>query len=340
MTGARSKERSMQTRPIDAGPRHGFLALLALTFLPGAAGAAPLKVELEDAADHHVAGQGTYRGGLKDSWEYKMGSRRSAPNITGITAHGLLAAHQLTGLQEHEDAALRAAQSLVDRHDQGWRKRRPYTQDVEFLAAAGQIIDAARWFNVTRGNYTPATYVSFVIEGRKASPQLAGWDLASAIRAAIAVGQLEYGRGILAELVKRRAEWDKPGLGQGLARGSLLWAIAVVRGRLGLTPEQNLLAESLVRELAASQKASGAWQAGDVLCTQTTAYAILGLSRFASGKRAAAAGKRWLRGAARTDTRFFQGGRIWATTYTLGGRPENDYNSEIQSEAMMALAAR
>ncbi len=316
------------------------LALLPLGLGGHAASASPLKVELEDAADHHVSGQGSYRGGLKDSWEYKMGSRRSAQNITGIAAHGLLAAFQLTGLQEHQDAALRAAQSLIHRYDQGWRKRRPYTQDVEFLAAAGYIIDAGRWFNVTRGNYTPATYVSYVIEGRKGSPQVAGWDLASTIRAAVAVGQLEYARGLLAETVKRRAEWDRAGTGQALARGSLLWAMGIVRDRLGLTPEQRALAESLVRELAAEQKANGAFQTGSELCTQTTAYAVLGLSRFSAGRQAAASGKRWLRSVARQDTRFFQGGRIWATTYTLGGRPENDYNSVIQSEAMMALAAR
>jgi hypothetical protein len=321
--------------------QRALVASLATVLVLSPAWASPLKLELEDAADHHVAGQGSYRGGLKDSWEYKMGSRRSAQNITGITAHGLLAAFQLTGLQEHQDAAVRAAQSLIHRYDQGWRKRRPYTQDIEFLAAAGYIIDAARWFNVTRGNYTPATYVSYVIEGRKGSPQVAGWDLASAIRAAVAVGQLEYARGLLAETLKRRGEWDRSGSGQALARGSLLFALGVVRDRLGLTPEQRSLAESLVRELAAEQRASGAWQTGNELCTQTTAYAILGLGRFAgAGRRAAASGKRWLRAVARQDTRFFQGGRIWATTYTLSGRPENDYNSMIQSEAMLALAAR
>jgi hypothetical protein len=300
-----------------------------------------LAVELEDAADHHVSGQGNHRGGLRSSWEWKLGTGRGAPNITGIAARGLLAAHRLTGLQEHQDAALRAARSLVRAFDGGWRGRRPYTQDVEFLAAAGHIIDAGRWFNATRGRWTAGGYVGMVIDGRRGAPQIAGWDVASAIRAAVAVGQLEYGRGLLGELLKRRGDWDRPGMGQWLARGSLLWALADARDRFGLAPEQRQVAESLVREVVAAQRPNGAWQeqAGGVLCTQTTAYAVLGLSRWSGGKRAVAAGKGWLRRAARQDTKFFQGGRIWATTYLLSGAPENDYNSEIQSEAMMALAA-
>jgi hypothetical protein len=303
---------------------------------------ADLVNELESAADHHVAAQGDYKGGLKNSWEYKIGTRRSAVNITGVTAAGLLAAFRLTSLQEHQDAALRAARSLVEAYDLGWKKHRPFTQDIEFLAEAGFIIDAGRWFNVTCSYYAPEPFVDLIMSGRGNTPAIAGWDLASAIRAAIAVGQIAYARGLVTATIKRRSEWDRgdKGLGQWLARGSMLWALAKARDRVGLTPEQRRVAESLAAELSAAQRREGGWQEGPggVYCTQTTAYAVLGLSQWSAGKSAAKAGRTWLRRVGRNDSKFFVGGKIWATTYLLNGRPENDYNSEIQSEAMLALA--
>ena len=318
---------------------------LAVVLVLGTArvASADLAHELESAADHHVAAQGNYQGGLKSSWEYRIGSQRSAVNITGVTAHGLLAAFRLTGLQEHQDAALRAARSLITAYDLGWKKHRPFTQDIEFLAEAGFIIDAGRWFNVTRSYYAPEQFVDLTITGRRSSPAIAGWDLASAIRAAIAVGQIAYARGLVAETVKRRSEWDRgdKGLGQWLARGSMLWALGKARDRVGLTPEQRQMAESLVAELTAAQRREGGWQdgPGGVFCTQTTAYAVLGLSHWSAGKRSAQAGRTWMRRVGRNDSKFYVGGKIWATTYFLDGRPENDYNSEIQSEAMLALAS-
>jgi hypothetical protein len=318
------------------------LLAAAILSLGITAEASPTKVEVEDAADHHVSAQGTYKGGLPHSWEWKFGSKRSARNITGIAAHGLLAAHRLTGLQEHQDSAVRAAQSLVKAYDQGWKKRRPHTQDIEFLAAAGFIIDAGRWFNVTRGRYTPAAYVDLVLSGRKRAkiPQVAAWDIASAVRASLAVGQNSFAQELVTELVRRRGEWDRPGKSRNLARGSLLWALALLKTRAGLSPEQLHLASEMVRDLSAAQQAHGGWleSSSGPVCTQTTAYAILGLSRWSAGKQAAAKGRAWLVRAALTDKKFFYGGRIWATTYTRAGLPENNFNSEIQSEAMMALA--
>jgi hypothetical protein len=304
--------------------------------------ASPTKVEAEDAADHHVVAQGQYPGGLDSSWEWQFGTGKSAKNITGITAQGLLAAHRLSGLDEHQKSAVRAARSLIQAYDRGWKKHRPYTQDVEFLAAAGFVIDAGKWFRVTQTRFSPAAYVDYVISGRRAGKrvQVAGWDLASAIRAALAVGQVEYAKGLLSELLRRQGEWDRPGLGRDLSRGSLLWAMAELRTRAGLGKDETRAAEGLVLGLTASQLRSGAWLEATrgTICTQTTAYAILGLSRWSAGKRAAARGRAWLTRSARTDRRFIYGGRIWATTYSRDGRPQNNYNAEIQSEVLMALA--
>ena len=310
-----------------------------------ASAAPPLAVDMESAADHHVAAQGRYQGGLANSWEYDFGSGKSGTNITGVVAHGLLAAHRLTGLQEHEDSALKAARSLIRAYDKGWNKRRPHTQDIEFLVAAGFIIDAARWFKLTTARYSPETYVNMVTSRRVKSgaPAVAGWDLASAIRAAVAVGELSYAKNLLAATLAQRSRWDREGRhgGQSLAHGSLLWALADVRDRAGLTPEQERFAAGLVRELVASQQKSGGWldRAGGLLDTQTAAYAVLGLTRWSGGAKAAATGRRWLRQVSLTDGRFFMGGKMWATTYTPTGKAGKNFNSEIQSEAMLALAS-
>jgi hypothetical protein len=323
--------------------KSSLLAFFTISLLSAPGLAKPLVIEMEAAADHHVSAQGDYRGGLAQSWEYNFGSSRSAPNITGIVASGLLAAFKLTGLQEHEESALRAARSLISAYDRGWRKQRPVTQDIEFLVNAGFMIDAARWFKVTRGSFNPAAYVSMVLERRVSAASVGAWDVASAIRAALGVGEIEYARGLLRALLEKRAVWDRAdrGPGQRLARGSLIWAMGELRDRAGLTVEEQQLAANLVSELSAEQSSSGGWQdlAGGVLCTQTTAYATLGLSRWASGNTASAKGRAWLRRMALTDQKFFVGGRIWATTYKSNGAPENNYNSEVQSEVMMALAS-
>ncbi len=306
--------------------------------------AEPTAVVMESAADHHVASQGHFKGGLKNSWEYNFGTQVTGKNITGAVAWGLLAAHQLTGQDEHQRSALSAARSLIRAYDRGWKNHRPYTQDIEFMVAAGFILDAARWFKVTRERYTPAVYVDQMIQGRRAIPTVVGWDGASAVRAALAVGENGYARGIMDELLRRRGEWDRAdrGPGQGLARGSMLWALGELRDRVGLTEQQRRVALSLVRALSSAQQSDGGWReaAGGKLCTQTSAYAILGLSRWGQGRQAVARGQAWLKAQSLIDQRYLQGGDIWATTYHTDGSPENNYNALIQSEVMLALAAK
>ena len=300
------------------------------------------KIESEDAATHQISAQGSYGGGIPGSWEWELGSKRSGENLTGISAHGLLAVHNLTGLREHEDAALVAAKSLLRAFDRGWSKRRPYTQDIEFLAAAGYIVDAGRWFKVTTRRYAPHAYAEMVATGRRQQPQLLGWDLASAIRAALAVGQVRYARALLGQAIQRRRSWDRPGPAQALARGSMLWALGALQRRGGLDAEQRQLAGQLLRDLLHEQHASGAWRAtpgGDALSTQATAYAVMGLAQWARGKAGAARGRAWLMRVALTDRTFYVGGRFWAAHYTPAGKPDRRFISAVQSEAMMALAS-
>ncbi|MCA9666586.1 MAG: hypothetical protein KC503_13385 [Myxococcales bacterium] len=320
-----------------AGAAASLLLLSAAT-----ANAAPLKVEVEDAADHHLALQGAFKGGLSNSWEWLLGSKRSSKNIVGINAHGLLAAHRLTGLQSHERSALKAAKALVAAYDGGWRNRRPHTQDIEFLAAAGYVIDAAKWFRVLTSRWTASSYVDYVIRRRGGYRSLAGWDIASAVRAAVAVGEVNYARALLDRVITRRASWDVASNGNSrmLSRASLLWALASYKSRSSLDTRQQRFASALLRSVMAAQTSRGAWLSGDgkSLSTQTTAYAVLGLAGWPTGQRSAKAGKRWLVSTASTDRKFVAGGRIWASHYKLDGKPTQRYISEIQSEVLQALA--
>lgn len=324
-------------------------ALAAAVSLPAVALAAPLKVDVEDAADHQVSAQGTYKGGLQHSWEYRFGSKRSGTNITGVVATGMLAAHRLTKLSEHQNSALRAAKALLAKYDKSWKRRRPHTQDIEFLAQAGYVIDAARWFNVLRRRWKAADYVDYVLSARAAgkSASIVGWDIASAIRAATAVGQPGYARGLLTRLIERRRAWDvaKDRQQAGvLSAASLLWALADYRRFSRLTADQRRFAESLERRVLAAQGKKGGFTTpdGSEYSTQTTAYAVAGLARWGGGKnkRAAARGRSWLRSVAVTDKQYYLGGRMWASHYDLQNRPSKTYVSEVQSEVLVALATR
>lgn len=327
--------------------RSGAVFALLSCVLAASAWAKPgaLGVDVEDAADHHVSAQGDYHGGLSQSWEWALGSGRSSKNITGIAAHGLLAAHRLTGLKEHESAALRAAESLIGAYDRGWRARHPYTQDVEFLVAAGFVIDAAKWFRVLSGRWDAGGYVDYVADRRSRVGQgsAAGWDIASAIRAAVAVGDVAYARGLLERLIQRRATWDRADSAHAreLSHASLLWALGALRGRVALTGEQQRFAADVLRTVQAAQGPAGGWLTADGAhySSQTTAYAVLGLAAWGQGQRAAARGRAWLRRVALTDRRFFLGGLIWPAHYDRNGKPDGTFISEVQSEVLQALAA-
>lgn len=319
------------------------LSILVASFsLPALA--APLKVEVESAADHQVSSQGRYQGGLPQSWEWRFGSRQSAENITGITAHGLIAAHRLTGLSEHEASALRAARALVKAYDRGWKRRRPKTQDIEFLSAAGFVIDAGRWYSVITRRYGAKGYVDHVIEARARGKlaSLAGWDIASAIRAALSVGRPADAQAMLSRLVERRGRWDikDNAAAQKLSAGSLLWAIGQYQRFRPLNARQRTFADSMTRRLLSTQTARGAWTTGDErqICTQTTAYAVLGLSAAKRGQRATQRARQWLRRAAVSDKLFFAGGKMWSSRYGLDGRPGAAFHGPVQSEVLMALA--
>ena len=145
---------------------------------------------------------------------------------------------------------------------------------------------------------------------------------------------------LLAELLRRRAWWGGRSKDpwRDRARGSLLWAMAMLRDQRALEPAQQRLGAVVVRQLARRQRSDGGWVSRARLCTQTTAYAVIGLSRWKAGLPAAARGRYWLVRMARRDKRFIRGGRVWAATYSVSGKPGKNINAPLQSEVMMALA--
>lgn len=234
---------------------------------------------LEQGADRMVSLQGTY-GGVPNIWEWIIGSGISGNNILGISATGLVAAYEKTKDRRYLAAAIAAGNTLVARYNAAivggvtWDDR-PYSQDVEFLAwlsresknpVYGDV--AVKWHSIIPAYKTAAENVNrYISRG-----SLAGWDLASQIRAALAVGQKDYAKAVAAELIRRSADWVGNTNPYGdltiLSYASLLWALDQVGDNQEVISQYR-------SALLTTQETDGSWDGG---AYQTTAYAILGLS--------------------------------------------------------------
>lgn len=293
---------------------------------------------LVDAADHHVSAQGNYKRGSKSSWEWKMGSRVSAPNQSGINASGLLAVHRLSKEKAHLDSALKAASVLIKKYKSVWKNKRPYTQDIEFLANAGHIFDAISLFKRLKRQYRASEYVKHVLANRKNA--IGGWDIASAIRAAVICGDAPYANELLNQLIAQQSDWDKYDRkgSQYLAAGSLLWAISKLKMENRLTQHQTSFYRMLKRRIDRQIAKDGALKnPNGFVSTQTMAYALIAYVNLGD-KPTATRIANWINRHALTDKKFFWGGKIWSSHY-LNDKASKSYYGEVQSEVLMALAA-
>jgi hypothetical protein len=300
------------------------------------------------AADLHLSRQGTYQNGdptgasyglpavpsIANSWEWVIGSGKTYWNMPSISAVGLLAAYERTGDSDYLDGALLTGGTLVEKFNilmadgPQWEDR-PFSQDIEFLARlsadSGDPLYAAiarQWYGIVISNKSATETADRYLynpDGSLRRKSIAGWDLASQIRAAVAVGQIEYARGIAARLIERRTDWENLPLGTSnytnISYASLLWALRV----LADDSFNNYVSE--IREaLLGSQGSDGSWDDGSY---QTTAYAILGLGlpRTTASDQAIDDAWSFLR-----DTQTAAGGWGYPTEYGEG-------NSEI----LMAL---
>ncbi|GEM_PF-4441975 len=250
-------------------------------------------------ADLHLSREGTYQNGdptgnsygppavpsITNSWEWVIGSGKTYWNMPGISATGLLAAYEKTKDTRYLVGAKLTGNTLVEKYNTivtndpngaQWQDR-PFSQDIEFLARLSQDTGdatyknvAAAWYGIVIDTKTAVETADRYIDARKS---MAGWDLASQIRAAVAAGQVDYARGIVARLIERRAAWEHVKLGNwdytNDSYASLLWALRVLDDDSFSSYSAEIRAA-----LLASQASDGSWDGGSY---QTTAYAILGL---------------------------------------------------------------
>lgn len=284
-----------------------------------------LRAATVKAADLHLSRQDTYSG-IDNTWEWVIGTGGGYWNVVGISATGLLAAYERTGDTDYLNGAVATGSTLVTHYDalSNDFAGRPYSQDVEFLVRlAVDSVDssyatkAATYYARITANKTAVQTADRYIADRSS---LAGWDLASQIRAAVAVGNSAYASGMAARLIERRTVWEGDtawGIDlTTLSHASLLWAFRALGDK-----SFNGYVGEIRDSLLAAQGGNGSWYGGDY---QATAYAILGLSANGSAKGAQA--------------------RAWAflrdTQNTLGGWDYSgvEYGEET-SEVLMALGA-
>ncbi len=280
------------------------------------------------AADHHLFLQGAYDSywgppKIDNTWEWVIGTGWTGPNVQGISATGLLAAYERIGNTLYLDGAIAAGDTMVARYNAA-PSQRTWSQDIEFLMRLSQdsgddaYADIARsWYANTVDAFTAEGLADYYIDIRKS---LAGWDLASQIRAALAVENVEYATGMASRLIERRADWEGvpyTGLDYTISSyASLLWAFAELDNN-----DFNGYIGEIRDALLDAQGDDGSWDGGD---QQSTAYAILGLD--ADGTAKGAQDKAW---AFLRDTQNSAGG--WET-------PGGEYG-EVNSEVIMALSA-
>lgn len=267
----------------------------------------------------------------------------SCPNTIGITAMGVLQAYLVTKDLDHLVAAADAGDLLVAKHNAapacdslpGTSADRPFTVDVTFLMELSKVAKpsgktyktaATAWFQCVMKDFpSAADRANNRIDGRigQGYSNLGEWDAALDIEAALAVGQKKYAEAEALQVIARQADWDVadpdcPGcdiLGKGL--------LMHVLKSIGNTTVKAAIAD-WTADLVFSQDPAGSW-AGD---TQTTAYALMGLSavkKTSAVKNAINKGLLYLFGEAIGNGGFFV------------GTGSTDENTEVDSEVLQAL---
>ena len=229
------------------------------------------------------------------AWD-QAGPPEPAPNVGGVVANALLDAYERRGNGATWISLTQYAHHLAEAHaDPG---RLPYKADIEFLARWGAragdpaATELARelFVRLERTSPTGAQEYRRIAGGRADVPEIIGYDVALAIRAALAVDEVGYARDLAAAAVSAGAARlrDPSDSFDVVAAGALASAL----GRLE-SPELVAARERLTGTLVAAQNHNGAWALNN---TQATAYAVLALGRSADGpaRDAATRGRRWL----------------------------------------------
>ncbi len=299
---------------------------------------------LVKGADLHLSRQGKYGnacGGsygpppvisIDNTWEWIIASGWTCWNVGGISATGLLAAYERTGDTNYLYAAILTGDTLMWKYktiaidDPAEWEDRPFSQDIEFLVRLSQDSHdpsyaniAAEWYSIITDNKTAVENADRYVDARKS---LAGWDLASHIRAAVAVGERRYAREMAQRLLDRRSDWENVIYGgydyTMSSYTSLLWAFHELGG-YGRDIAATI--REFLRLVLDAQESDGSWESGDY---QLVSYAILGLDAVQGNVRTAL-GKAF---AFLRDTQTVNGG--WSYPPEVG---------EVNSEVLMALGS-
>jgi hypothetical protein len=232
-----------------------------------------------------------------------FGADVSCPNTIGITGLGLLAGYTRTGTVSYLTSATAAGNLLVNLYNAAILKTPQglsHSQDVEFLMELGQLTGnatytntALAWFAIMESQYPNAADrvdLLFTMRDTQGLRSLAAWDAASFIRAAKAIGDVNYATAAASRVVARSADWQDtnpahrwdqcPSQACGpadnpfafdytiLAEGSLLWSFNDL-------PGFDAPISAYRTFLIAQQDPQGSWDVGD---SQMTAYVLFGLA--------------------------------------------------------------
>lgn len=234
------------------------------------------------------------------AWHWQLGTGPRADNVAGLAALALLEAYRVSGNSAYLTVARRHGDSLV-RASTGWSKNNlPYKADLELLAQLQLQTGNAAYGRIARRGMEKllarspdgADEVSRIWQGRRASaPALLGFDVALAIRAALANGYRGYAYQLADAVLARLPEWYRPNRDR---RYSLVSAGSLAEALRRLDAGHYRRAGDRFRaDLLRYQQNNGSWLANE---TQPSAYALMALAVGTPRERAAfRRGIEWLK---------------------------------------------
>lgn len=324
------------------------VAVLMMTGALPAEAASPVQIKaaLQAGGDRLVQEQNADGGWFwyADDPDCGAGAGVSCPNISGVTALGLIDSYAKTRDIDHKNAAKAAGDALVARREaappcdgiSATGGDRPYSVDTDFLVQLTKLTgdrrykaNAASWFSCIVEDFpSGADRADERIDRRIGQNlnNLGEWDAALDIRAALALGQRAYALAEALRVIERQPDWDVYDADcegcELLGKGLLLAAVHDLRSNKTI---QAAMA-SWQADLLTAQEPDGSWGEGS---TQTTAYVVMGLARYgaAGGRAAVVRGRDFLLSMQLASGGFMDG----------VGFP--DENNEVTSEVLQALNA-
>jgi hypothetical protein len=270
-------------------------------------------------------------------WSWVVGAGNNSANVAGLAALALLDAHDTSGREGYLKTATRYAVGLMNRLVEYSGENLPYKADIEFLSRLADVTKndgyraaARKMFDFIRAkSENGGEEVTRIAHGRKRAIRLLGFDVALAIRAALAVGEKRYAFELADAVVHRMPAWYRRSKDP---RYSLVSGAALA-GALQILDAGNYrkLIHRFRSDLMRYQQQNGSFLINE---TQPSAYAVMALmdSNLSRQRRAAKRGVGWLK-----STMLKKGAFASYNDYM----PEpfvGQVISEVHAEALSALS--